>query len=129
MDYTIQLMEDQGSVIVRASGDWDAQADDAMIQQIMEVVEAGKGRKILLDLRHLHFQLPLIHFFERAVELQKQRRQHVSVSTRAAILCMTGDQKFEESVSFFETAARNRDLPYRIFKEEAQAMAWLMEAG
>jgi len=129
MEYTVQLKEDLNLIHATASGEWESQTDNAMVRAIMETVDASGSRKVLLDIRELHFDLPIIHYFERVKEMRAQRQQFGITSTRTAIVYSSTDKKLEQDLTFFETASRNRGLPYCVFQDLEEAMAWLLSEG
>src|SRR3972149_2466873 len=96
MDYSIKLKEDQKIIIATASGEWETQTDNAMVRQIMQTVISSGSRKILVDIRELHFNLSIIQIFERAKELGEQRRQIGVVGTKVAIVYPSPDEKLEK---------------------------------
>ncbi len=126
MEYTVQLKEDLNLVFATASGEWESQTDNAMVRAIMETVDTSGSRKVLLDIRELHFDLPIIHYFERVQEMREKRRQFGTTSTKTAIVYSSTDEKLDRDIAFFETASRNRSLPYRTFKVMEEAMGWLL---
>ena len=127
MDYIIQLDEDSRVVTAVAKGDWNYEADNTMVRQIMEMVDITGVQKVLLDIRELRFKLPIIQIFERAKEMRAERKKFNKTSVRAAIVYSRGDAKLEEDMLFFETAARTRNLPYQVFKDVEDAMEWLLK--
>jgi hypothetical protein len=127
MDYTIQLVEDRKLIIATASGDWEQEADNAMVRQIMDAVTTSGLDRVLVDIRELKLDIPLVQIFERAKEMRERRKQAGVTSARAAVVYPPNDPKMEQDFNFFETAARNRGLPYRAFSDIDDAMAWLME--
>ncbi len=129
MEYDIQHREDQNIITATAKGEWNSKADNAMVREIMEMIDASGSRKVLLDIRELHFDLPFIQIFERAKEMREKRQQSGITSTKTAILYSSTNEKLDKDLSFFETASRNRGLPYRTFKDMEGAMAWLLAAG
>jgi len=126
MEYSIQHAGGN-LIIATASGDWDQVTDKTMLLEIMKAVDASNSRRVLLDVRQLHFDLATLQIFERAVELRQQRGEFGRTSTKAALVYPSTGKKMDEDMAFFETAARNRGLPYRTFKDMEQARAWLME--
>jgi len=92
MEYTVQLKEDLNLIHATASGEWESQTDNAMVRAIMETVDASGSRKVLLDIRELHFDLPIIHYFERVKEMRAQRQQFGITSTRTAIVYSSTDK-------------------------------------
>lgn len=125
MDFVIEHDKDRQMISVTASGKWELDKDNEMISQIMKAVEETGSRKVLLDMRELHFNLPMIHLYERAQGLMKQRLNSKTVSRRVALVYTAHTPKLDEDLIFFETAARNRNLPYRVFKDLAEAQKWL----
>jgi hypothetical protein len=128
MEYTIQIFEDQKLIHARAKGQWDKQTDDAMIREIMGSVPKMGLKKVMLDMRELQFDMSLTTIFQRAQELRDQRVESKSFTVKVAIVYLSKDRQTEDNFSFFETTARNRGLPYRVFKDDKEAFAWLMES-
>lgn len=129
MDFTIQLGEGEKIVFAVAKGEWDSTTDNSMVYKIMEKVDETGAQMVLLDIRELHFNFPIVQVFERAKEMREQRRQFGKVSAKTALV-FTSDPKTEEDMRFFENAARNRGLPYRTFDDIENAMSWLVgESG
>ena len=126
MDYIIQLDEKNRIVTAVAKGEWDSDTDNTMVYQILEMVDVTGVQKVLLDIRELRFKLPIIQIFERAKELRVERQKFSKTSAKAAIIYSSEDQKLEEDMIFFETAARNRGLPYQVFKEIDAGLKWLL---
>ena len=129
MEYTVQLKEDLNLILATASGEWESQTDNAMVRAIMETVDASGSMKVLLDIRELRFHHPLLRVFERAQEVKQQRQEFKNVSRKVAIVYPAEDPKIDENLTFFETVARNRGLPYRAFKDMEDAMGWLLSDG
>ncbi len=128
MEYLIRLDEENKIVVAVARGDWDSGTDDTMIRRVMEMVDATGMQKVLLDIRELRFKLPMIQIFERAKELRVERRKFNKTSAKAAIVYSSEDAGLEEDMLFFETAARNRGLPYQVFKDVEEAIDWLLRS-
>jgi len=127
MDYIIRLDEENRIVTAVAKGEWDSDTDNSMILQIMEMVDVMGIPKVLLDIRELRFKVSIIQIFERAKELRTIRQKYNKTSARAAIVYSMGDAQLEEDMLFFETAARNRSLPYQVFKDVEEARVWLLK--
>ena len=126
-DYTIEIKEDRDIIIARASGEWELQTDHKMNREIIEMIDMSGSRKVLVDIRELHFNLPIVQIFERAQEIKEQRRTQKTTSDKVAIVYPPANEKIEEDFKFFETVARNRGLPYRAFKDMEDALEWLTE--
>ena len=126
MDYVIQLDEENKIVSVVAKGEWNSDTDNTMIYQILEMVDVTGVQKVLLDISGLQFKLPMFRIFERAKEMRAERQKFNKTSAKAAIIYSSEDQKLDEDMIFFETAARNRGLPYQVFKDKEAALAWLL---
>ena len=102
--------------------------DNEMIRQIMQAVEESGFKKVLLDMRELRFDLTMLHFYDRAQGLRKQRLDSKTTSRKVALVYSALTKKVDDDLLFFETVARNRNLPYRIFKELEEARVWLCES-
>lgn len=126
MNYIIQLDEERKIVSAVAKGEWDPEADNTMVYQILEMVDVTGVQKVLLDIRELRFELPIVQIFERAKDMRVERQKFSKTSVKAAIIYSSEDQKLEEDMIFFETTARNRGLPYQVFKDVEEAVAWLL---
>ncbi|MBE0683111.1 MAG: hypothetical protein IH589_14470 [Anaerolineales bacterium] len=127
MEYTIHLEEENKIVVAVPKGEWELETDNRMIHQIMELVNTTEARNVLLDIRGLHLNLSIVEIFEHAKEVREKRQGFNKVSTKVAIVYAMSDSKMEEDMLFFETAARNRGLPYQVFRDFEIAMLWLRE--
>ena len=127
MDYVIKHDKDQQVIIVTATGMWELEKDNEMIRQITQAVEESSSKKVLVDMRELHFDLPMIHLYERVQGLRNQRLNSKTTTRRVALVYATHTKKIDEDLTFFETAARNRNLPYRVLKDLEEAQKWLRE--
>jgi len=125
MEYTIQLINASQIVSVTITGKWDSKTDKAMALDVMAKVAESKAGKVLVDMRELQFDLPIINLFDRAKELREQRSRFAPVSGRVALVYKAGSKKLDESLIFFENTSRNRGLPYQVFKEIESALEWL----
>ena len=128
MDYVVGSGQDGKYIFASATGMWDPATDNAMVRQILEMVNSTDVLKVLLDIRELQFNLPIVQIFERAKEMREARRRFGKTSIKAAIVYSAGNGKLEEDMIFFETASRNRGLPYRTFKDMEGAIAWLIDS-
>ncbi len=127
MNYIIQLDEENKIITAVAKGEWDSETDNTMIRQIMEMVNVTGVQKVLLDIRELRFNFPIIQIFERVKEMRMERMKFNKTSAKAAIVYLTEDVKLEEDMTFFENAARNCNLPYQVFKDVEEATSWLLD--
>ena len=127
MNYSIQLVEEPRFVQAITSGEWERDVDNAMGLEIMKKMAEWQVNKALIDMRELQFDLRVLEIFQRAEALRDQRREVKSPSTKVALVYLPKDQKVDEDFIFFENTARNRGLPYRVFKQMEKALAWLSE--
>jgi len=127
MEYVIQLIEDPQMISVTITGKWDPAADRAMALEVMAKAAESMVGRVLVDVRQLQFDLPMINLFQRAKELGEQRREFNLVNGKVALVYQPTDKKRDDSLIFFENASRNRGLPYRVFKELDAALEWLMK--
>jgi hypothetical protein len=125
MDYTIQLMEEPKIILVTISGKWNPDTDKSMGIEIMSKVGEWKAGNVLVDMRELQFDIPVIDIFQRAKDLSEQRREFTPVSSKVALVYHPKDRKTVEDFTFFENTAQNRGSPYRVFKEMESALEWL----
>jgi hypothetical protein len=72
-----------------------------MISQIMKAVEESGSKKILVDMRELHFGLPMIHLYERAQGLRNQRLNPRSTSRKVALVYTACTRKIDDDLIFF----------------------------
>ena len=126
MNYVVEYKEEQRIVSARAEGKWEATTDNNMVREILEMVDSTGSTRVLMDIRELHFDLPMFQIFERAKEMREQRSKFGKVSAKGAIVYSPSTPKIEEDMKFFENAARNRGLPYRMFQDVEEAMTWLI---
>ncbi|MBL8063780.1 MAG: hypothetical protein JNK32_12205 [Anaerolineales bacterium] len=127
MHYDIQLDEENKVVTVTAGGAWSSATDNAMIRELMTAVEAKGAQNVLLDIRELEFDLPMIQIFERAREMREERLKRNRVSSKVALVYSAANPKLDADMQFFETASRNRGLPYQVFTDVNEAREWLKQ--
>lgn len=60
MEYIVQYREDQNIVAATAKGEWDPRVDNDMVREVMEIVDASGGAKVLLDIRELRFDISIV---------------------------------------------------------------------
>jgi hypothetical protein len=126
MEYRIAFDAQANIIRATAAGEWEAHTDEAMVDEMMKVVRATGARKILVDLRELNANLATLRLYEHARSLLSRRAQAGAFSTRVAIVYKPVNARVEQGFQFFETTARNRGLPYRVFAAIAPAQDWLL---
>lgn len=125
MNYSIEIMQEAGFIRVMTTGKWIKEKDDGLVREIMETIARTGVRKVLLDMRELHFDFPLFTIFQRAQDLRDQRMEYSLLSLKVALVYPPENEKMKDDFSFFETAAQNRGLPYRVFEQVEEALEWL----
>jgi len=128
MEYSIQLTEEPARIVqVITSGEWEREVDNTMGVEIMKKMAEWKVNKAVIDMRELKFELRVLDIFQRAETLRDQRREVKPPSTKVALVYRPKDKKVDDDFIFFENTARNRGLPYRVFKQMEAAIEWLAE--
>jgi len=128
MNYSIQLMEKPTRYVqVITSGDWEREVDNVMGLEVMQKMVEWKVNKAVIDMRDLQFELRVLDIFQRAETLRDQRQKVKPSSSRVALVYRSKDAKTDDDFIFFENTARNRGLPYRVFKQMETALEWLTE--
>ncbi|MBK9924779.1 MAG: hypothetical protein IPP66_05740 [Anaerolineales bacterium] len=127
MNYSIQLLEEPKIAQVITSGAWEREVDNAMGLEIMKKMAEWKVNKAVIDMRELQFELRVLEIFQRAETLRDQRREVKPPSSKVALVYNPVSPKVDEDFIFFENTARNRGLPYRVFKQMEDALVWLSE--
>lgn len=127
MNYTIQLMEEPKIIKAVTSGEWTPEVDNTMGLDIMKKTVEWQVNKVLIDMCELQFELQVLDIFRRVESLRDQRVEIKPSSSKVALLYCPNDTNKDDDFVFFENAARNRGLPYRVFKEMDDALAWLTE--
>lgn len=127
MEYTIQLETENGLVSVQATGEWERETDDTMVQEIMKTISESGLSKVLLDMRELQFDLSMAQIFERVKTMRNIRMKQGAVSSKVALVYDTQDSKRVADMKFFETASQNRMVPYRVFSAIEEARKWLLQ--
>ena len=126
MNYTVVHDQQAGIIIATAEGQWTRDQEKAMLDEIFDLVTATHVRKLLGDVRKLvNVDLSIIRLYDVAEMLQARRRALATVTARVAIVYNAVDNPEIELYRFFETTARNRGLPYRLFEDVAAAITWL----
>lgn len=123
MEYKVGLTEEKFIHAV-AKGNWNAEIDNNMVQEIMDLVEKKEILKVLLDIRELQFRHSVLQIFQRVQEMREKRKATSKTSRRVAIVYSA---TLPVEVPFFETASQNRGLPYRVFTDIDEAKEWLLE--
>lgn len=126
MEYKVQLDEQNNIVNAIAKGEWKSEIDNAMVQEILEMVEKNTALKVLLDIRELHFEHSVLQVFQRAQEMREIRKQIDTTSRKVAIVYSA---TLQVNMPFFETASQNRGLPYRVFIDLEEAKEWLLQTS
>lgn len=122
-DLTIDIL------IVTLQGDWEAEKDDMLVRDTLNMVASTGIRKILVDLRRLtKLDFSALSLYERVQRVQDRRRAAETASSKVAILYAARDPKAREGFQFFENITRNRGLPYRLFEDHEDAIEWLTAA-
>jgi hypothetical protein len=128
MNYSIQLMEEPARFVqVITSGDWERDVDNVMGLEVMQKMVELKVNKAVIDMRDLQFELRVLDIFQRVETLRDQRQKVKPSSSRVALVYRPKDTKTDDDFIFFENTARNRGLPYRVFKQMETALEWLTE--
>ena len=126
MEFSIQLLEEPIKIVqIVTAGKWDREVDNAMGLEIMQKMVEWKVNKAVIDIRNLKYELRVLDLFQRVETLRDQRRKVEHNSSRVALVYQPTDKNKEQDFIFFENAAQNRGLPYRVFKEMENALAWL----
>jgi len=124
MEYKVELAEEEKFIHAFAKGKWDAETDNAMVKEIMEMVENNAILRVLLDIRELQFNHSILQMFQRVQEMREKRKATSKTSRRVAIVYSA---TLPVEATFFETASQNRGLPYRVFTDINEAKEWLLQ--
>ena len=114
----------EGDLLLVRSAGFDeslAQTEQYGAALIQECLAKGI-RRVLCDERELEYRLSTIDTFELAAFLADQARG----LARVAIVC---SEKCVADAKFWETVAVNRMLSVRVFRDPADARAWLDAAS
>jgi len=126
MEYSIQLIDEPARILqVITTGEWDREADNAMGLEIMKTMAELQASKAIIDMRELQYQLKVLDFYRRVETLQEQRLKVEHTSAKVALVYRPNDVNTDHDFRFFENAAQNRGLPYRVFKQMEDALEWL----
>jgi len=120
-DYTISV--EDGFIRVIYVGRTVYETSTRMIREIAMVAEEAGTRRLLVDLRQASYgqsHVSPIRHIEEAPSLG------VDSSYRSAVLGATKDQTI---LQFIENVAVNRGYRTRVFYDERDAIAWLIEEG
>lgn len=123
MEYKVGLGEEAKFIHAFAKGKWDAETDNAMVKEIMNMVEQEGILNVLLDIRELQFSHSVLQMFQRVQEMREKRKATSKTSRRVAIIYSV---VLAVEANFFETASQNRGLPYRVFTNIDEAKEWLL---
>jgi len=127
INYTIQLTEESKIIHVVTFGEWEHEVDNVIGLEVMKKTVEWQVNKVLIDMREHQFELQVLDIFRRIESLRDQRVEIKPSSSRVALLYRPNDTNKDDDFIFFENVARNRGLPYRVFKQMDDALAWLTE--
>jgi anti-anti-sigma regulatory factor len=129
MEYIISHDTKADMIVATASGKWNQQKDNELVREVRRTVSDLRVKNVLIDLRSLeNIDLTTLRLYEHAIKLKQGGQEFETVSMKVAIVVSVKDEKDEANCKFFETTARNRGLPYMIFKDIDPAMEWLKGA-
>ena len=123
MPFTTAYLADIQTVSITYEGVVGLADGEAAIAATGELVAEHGSRRFLADLSSIEVRASLFDvmaFVERLSSLGVQ-----SIEKEAVVL--PHDKETPDQVAFFETASRNRGLNVRLFRERAEALAWLVE--
>lgn len=123
MEYKVGFGEEEKFIHAFAKGKWDAETDNAMVKEIMNMVEREGILNVLLDIRELRFSHSVLQMFQRVQEMREKRKATSKTSRRVAIIYSV---VLAVEANFFETASQNRGLPYQVFTDIDEAKEWLL---
>lgn len=125
MDYAFQLLEEPKVIVVTITGEWNSDMDTSMGLEIMSKEIEWNVYRVVVDMRALKFEIRLADIFQRATDLNQQRRELKVAGTRVAIVYNPINNRVVDDFKFFENTAQNRGAPYRVFTEMDAALEWL----
>ena len=123
MPFTTTYLTDVQAVSITYDGEMTPGDGDASIAATGELVAEHGTRRFFADCGSMTTSVSLFEvmaFVERLSALGAQ-----SIEKEAVLLPRDGVAA--EQITFFETACRNRGLNVRLFRERAEALAWLAE--
>jgi len=126
MEYKVGLGEEEKFIHAFAKGKWNAETDNALVKEIMTMVEKEAILKVLLDIRELQFSHSILQMFQRVQEMREKRKATSKTSRRVAIVYSA---TLPIEANFFETVSQNRGLPYRVFTDIDEAKEWLLRGS
>jgi len=127
MEYKVELGKEKEFIYAFAKGEWDSEVDNALVKEIMNMVEEEGILKVLLDIRELQFNHSILQMFLRVQEMREKRRakRRATGKTSRRVAIVYSDTLPVEG-TFFETASQNRGLPYWVFSDIEKAKEWLL---
>jgi hypothetical protein len=123
MPYNLTIEKKRNVLWVTATGTRSLATVLAMSRDILAACVEYKVTKVLTDVRTLGERLSTIEAY-KIVDQHFPTIRDRSVITHCAILDL---KEFEDSYSFFEDLAVNRDFNLRIFSDPDEAVEWLQK--
>jgi hypothetical protein len=118
--YQLEFERKDGFLYARASGERTRDTVTALTFAILEAAREADFPRVLIDVRALEGRLSVLDSYLVVTQVfERLRGQGVN---RAAIL---DEQISSRREWFIETVARNRGFNFRVFPDEAEALAWL----
>lgn len=123
MPFTTTYLTDVRTVSITYEGEVERADGEAAIAATGELVAEHGSHRFLADCSSLEVRTSLFDvmaFVERLSSLGVE-----SIEKEAVVL--PRDSAAADQIAFFETASRNRGLNVRLFRDRAEALAWLAE--
>lgn len=120
MEWTLQFDATNNRIVVKATGVRTAAPLKEMTRELRDALVQHSANQVLLDYTQTSLGLEPYEIFERPKILQEL---NFPTDVRVAVLCPALD----ENTQFLENVYRNRNFPVRVFVDQSQALAWLVE--
>jgi len=121
MSYRLKIENNEGTLLVKATG---ARTYENVLNMTLEIMEACIQHgtpKVLVDVRDLEGRLNVLDSFTIPDEVFPRIRDR-RVIQKSAIVDV---EEFQGAYRFFENVAVNRGFNLRIFSDQEEAMLWL----
>lgn len=121
MEYEVSFDEELGIIKSYSEGEWNIPDSNQVTQEIISVSRKHDTVHVLIDHSKLEINIPQYIAFNRPNEL---KAQFVDLYPKVAFISPKGRHKLYQ---FFTLVAQNRGIRFKTFKENDEALDWLLK--
>jgi hypothetical protein len=121
MKYEVSYDEKLRIIRSHSEGKWNVPDSDAATKEIVNVSRKHDTVHVLIDHSKLNINIPQYMAFNRPNDL---KAQFIDLYPKVAFISPKGRHKLYQ---FFTLVAQNRGIQFKTFRENEEAMDWLLK--